>query len=203
MQNYYQFIIPRLNGGEIRKNFRYYRSLVEKGIAGFIVFGGELKTLRKYLADLQDASVLPLIIASDLERGLGQQVRGGTLFPPAMAMASAVQGIQNSKFKIQNVRLLRDSFRAVAAEAGYAGINTIFGPVLDINTNPRNPIISVRAFGEDPETVSFFGCEMIRAVQGLRHSSVREALPRPRGYRSGLSYQTPCCRQEPEGPEKA
>jgi beta-glucosidase-like glycosyl hydrolase len=165
MQNYYQFIIPRLNGGEIRKNFRYYRSLVKKGVAGFIVFGGELKTVRKYLKYLQDASELPLIIASDLERGLGQQVKGGTLFPPAMAMASAVKGIQNSKFKIQNLRLLRASFRAVAAEAGYAGINTIFGPVLDINTNPRNPIISVRAFGEDPETVSFFGCEMIRTFQ--------------------------------------
>jgi len=81
-------------------------------------------------------------------------------------MASAVKGIQNSKFKIQNLRLLRASFRAIAAEAKYAGINTIFAPVLDVNTNPRNPIISVRAFGEDPETVSFFGCEMIRALQG-------------------------------------
>ena len=89
MQNYYQFIIPRLNGSEIRKNFGYYRSLVKKGVAGFIVFGGELNTLKKYLADLQSESELPLIISSDLELGLGQQVKGGTLFPPAMAMASA------------------------------------------------------------------------------------------------------------------
>lgn len=165
MQNYYQFIIPRLNGGEIRKNFRRYSSLVKKGIAGFIVFGGELKTLRRYLADLQAVSELPLIIASDLERGLGQQVKGGTMFPPAMALASAVKGSQDSKFKIQDLKLLRASFRAVAEEALYAGINTIFAPVLDINTNPKNPIISVRAFGEDPETVSFFGCEMIREFQ--------------------------------------
>ena len=177
MQNYYQFIIPRLNGGEIRKNFRHYRSMVKKGVAGFIVFGGELKTLRRYLADLQSVSELPLIIASDLERGLGQQVKGGTLFPPAMALASAVKGIQNSKFKIQNLRLLRDSFRAVAEEALYAGINTIFGPVLDINTNPKNPIISVRAFGEDPETVSFFGCEMIRAIQGCGIAACGKHFP--------------------------
>jgi len=177
MQNYYQFIIPRLNGGEIRKNFRHYRSLVKKGVAGFIVFGGELKTLRRYLADLQSGSELPLIIASDLERGLGQQVKGGTLFPPAMALASAVKGIQNSKFKVKNLRLLRASFRAVAEEALYAGINTIFGPVLDINTNPKNPIISVRAFGEDPETVSFFGCEMIRAVQGCGIAACGKHFP--------------------------
>jgi len=117
------------------------------------------------VALLQEESELPLIIASDLERGLGQQVKGGTLFPSAMAMASAVKGIQNSKFKIQKLRLLRASFRAIADEAKYAGINTIFAPVLDINTNPKNPIISVRAFGEDAETVSFFGCEMIKAFQ--------------------------------------
>ena len=99
MQNYYQFIVPRLNGAEIRKKFRHYRALVKKGVAGFIIFGGELKTLRRYVALLQEESELPLIIASDLERGLGQQVKGGTLFPSAMAMASAVKGIQNSKFK--------------------------------------------------------------------------------------------------------
>lgn len=165
MQNYYQFIIPRLNGGEVRRNFRHYSSLVKKGVAGFIVFGGELKTLRRYLADLQALSELPLIIASDLERGLGQQVKGGTLFPPAMALASAIKSSQRSAVSNKDLRILRASFRAVAEEARYAGINTIFAPVLDINTNPRNPIISVRAFGEDSETVSFFGCEMIRELQ--------------------------------------
>lgn len=177
MQNYYQFIIPRLNGGEIRKNFRHYRSMVKKGVAGFIVFGGELKTLRKYLKDLQNESELPLIIASDLERGLGQQVKGGTLFPPAMALASAVKSSQLSAVSSKNLRLLRASFRAVAEEALYAGINTIFGPVLDINTNPKNPIISVRAFGEDPETVSFFGCEMIRTVQGCGIAACGKHFP--------------------------
>ena len=177
MQNYYQFIIPRLNGGEIRKNFRYYRSLVKKGIAGFIVFGGELNTLKRYLTDLQSESELPLIISSDLERGLGQQVRGGTVFPPAMAMASAVMDRQPSAVSRQHLRLFRASLRAVATEAKYAGINTIFGPVLDINTNPRNPIISVRAFGEDPETVSFFGCEMTRTFQACGLAACGKHFP--------------------------
>jgi hypothetical protein len=94
-----------------------------------------------------------------------------------MALASAVKGIQNSKFKIQNLRLLRASFRAVAEEALYAGINTIFGPVLDINTNPKNPIISVRAFGEDTETVCFFGCEMIRVTQGCGIAACGKHFP--------------------------
>ena len=173
--NTYSRLIPRLNGKEIEERFEYYLGLVKKGIAGFIVFGGELETVREGIKKLQDASDQPLIVASDLEQGLGQQIKGGTLFPPAMAVAAAItpptppltkggmKGGWNPKLK-----LLRKLFEAFAAEAHYAGINTILAPVLDINTNPLNPIIATRAFGEDPDSVSFFGCEMIRVLQENR-----------------------------------
>jgi len=169
--NFYQFIIPRLNGKDIEKNFGYYRGLVKKGIAGFIIFGGKLEIVRQGIRELQKEAERPLIIAADLERGLGQQLEGGTIFPPAMAIASAVKSQSPSatrrggKSEVRSQKLLKDIFRAIALEAGYAGINTIFAPVLDINTNPKNPIISTRAFGEDAGTVSFFGCEMIRVLQ--------------------------------------
>jgi len=186
MQNYYQFMIPRLKGEKIKKNFSQYRSLVRKGIAGFIIFGGELENVRTYVGKLQEEAELPLIISSDLERGLGQQLEGGTLFPPAMALGAAYKNRQRaesrklirtakgkgqgarSKFDVQGsgLNLIKRSFRAVAKEAAYAGINTIFAPVLDINTNPKNPIIAVRAFGENPATVSLLGIEMIKALQG-------------------------------------
>lgn len=185
MQNYYSFIVQRLNGDKIRSDFRRHRSLVRKGIAGFIVFGGELEEVREYVKRLQEEAELPLIIASDLERGLGQQIRGGTLFPPAMAIASAfrtytatvcrgaacrahspaLRRAQQACLPDRQAAPLRKTFRAIALEAAYAGINTILAPVLDINTNPKNPIIAARAFGEDRETVSFFGCEMIKTLQ--------------------------------------
>ncbi len=159
-------MIPRLNGTEIDRRFDYYVDLVRKGVAGFIIFGGELETVREGIRKLQAASHQPLIIASDLEQGLGQQIKGGAIFPPAMAIASALTK-RSSRFQIQssNLELLRETFKAFAVEAKYAGINTIFAPVLDINTNPANPIIATRAFGEDPETVSFFGCEMVKVLQ--------------------------------------
>ncbi len=163
MQNYHQFLIPRLNGESIRKDFSRHLFLVKKGIAGFIVFGGRLEELRKYLRRLQEESRVPLIIASDLERGLGQQVMGGTLFPPAMALAKAA--INDRALTGYDLPLLRKTFAAVAEEAAYAGINTIFAPVLDINTNPKNPIIAARAFGEDEKTVSLLGLEMINILQ--------------------------------------
>lgn len=170
--NFYKFIIARLNGRDIEKDFDYYLGLVKKGIAGFIVFGGELNTVRQGISKLQREANGSLIIASDLEQGLGQQLEGGTIFPPAMAIASAIKKMQDARCRMQDARIstqelkiLRSVFKAIALEAKYAGINTIFAPVLDINTNPKNPIISTRAFGEDPESVSFFGCEMIKTFQ--------------------------------------
>ncbi|TAN38774.1 MAG: hypothetical protein EPN25_13105 [Nitrospirae bacterium] len=166
MQNYYQFIIPRLNGEDIKRDLRKHLSLVRKGIAGFIIFGGRLREVRRLLKHLQEEARLPLIIASDLERGLGQQLRGGTLFPPAMALARAVRPDPSKALSQRKLRLLRQAFAAVAGEARYAGINTVLAPVLDINTNPDNPIIGVRAFGEDSDTAGFFGTEMISTLQG-------------------------------------
>jgi beta-glucosidase-like glycosyl hydrolase len=165
MQNYYQFIVPRLDGEKIRGDFSRYLSLVRKGVAGFIIFGGELGEVRRHIRRLQQDARLPLIISSDLERGLGQQLRGGTLFPPAMALAHSCSTPKAEGKGMRGLRLLRKAFVALAEEARYAGINTVFAPVLDINTNPKNPIIATRSFGEDEQTVSFFACEMIKALQ--------------------------------------
>jgi beta-glucosidase-like glycosyl hydrolase len=173
--NFYQFMIPRLNGIDMEKNFGYYLGLVRKGIGGFIIFGGELETIRKGIRELQMEARLPLFIASDLEQGLGQQIKGGTLFPPAMAVAAAVSGAQVAvrsgselmapELKPQGAQLLKKIFTSIACEAEYAGINTVFAPVLDINTNPQNPIIATRSFGEDAGMVSYFGCKMVRVLQ--------------------------------------
>ncbi len=153
-------MIARLDGGCVEEDFERYLELVKKGIAGFIVFGGEMEILRGYIRKLQDSSHIPLIIASDLEQGLGQQVEGGTLFPPAMALTSAIDPESP-----QDVVLIQDLFTAYADEALYAGINTILAPVVDINTNPDNPVISVRSFGENQYTVSFMAGQMIETIQ--------------------------------------
>ncbi len=167
----YQCMIVRLDGADVRRRLPYYRGLVRKGVAGFIIFGGELETVRAHIALLQKEADIPLIIAADLERGLGQQLRGGTDFPPAMALAMAARQWRGERrsgrgaVSGDGLAAVRRSFRAVAAEARYAGMNAIFAPVLDINTNPDNPIIAARAFGEEPAVVSLLGTEMITTFQ--------------------------------------
>jgi len=143
--NFYQFIIARLDGNTIESDFDRYLSLVKKGIVGFIIFGGEVDSLRDGIIRLQEAASLPLVISSDLEQGLGQQVKGGTVFPPATAIAIAER---------KSPGIARKAFECIAQEAAYVGINTIFAPVLDVNSNPANPIISTRAFSGDPDEVS-------------------------------------------------
>ena len=89
--NFYQFLVPRLDGDRIDETLPLYRDLVHRGVAGFIIFGGELESLREAIVQLQRESALPLLIASDLEQGLGQQVEGGTVSNRASAHSS-VQG---------------------------------------------------------------------------------------------------------------
>ena len=81
--------------------------------------------------------------------------------PPSMALARAVTKGRAG----YDLPLFRKTCRVLAGEAAYAGINTILAPVLDINTNPKNPIIAARAFGEDEKTVSLLGAEMIKTLQ--------------------------------------
>ncbi len=156
ISNPYSRLIVRLDGKRLSESPELYADLVKKGIGGFIVFGGDIEKLREGLRFLQEHSEKPLIICSDLEQGLGQQVKGGSIFPSAMAMGYAFRNDPSS------LTLIENAFRHVAREALYTGINTILAPVLDIQNNPLNPIISIRSFGDEPEVVSKLGTLMIK-----------------------------------------
>ncbi|TAN42571.1 MAG: hypothetical protein EPN22_12450 [Nitrospirae bacterium] len=170
----YQLIIQRLDGDRIddREYADRMHGLVEKGIGGFIIFGGEMEAIKKFVAELQAVSEIPLFIASDIERGVAQQIRGGSVFPSQMAVAAAID--RNSP---EDVKLLEQGLKAVAAEAAYIGINMPLIPVLDVNLNPDNPIICTRAFSDRPETVSWFGLKYISALEGAGLISCAKHFP--------------------------
>lgn len=158
----YQTIICRLDGKNIadqRYKKRLFR-LVENGIGGFILFGGVKDEVKQAIRELQEASEFPLFIASDIERGAGQQVSDCTIFPCQMAIAAAI-----GRDDVHDRRLLERALSAIAAEAAYIGINMPLIPVLDVNQDPGNPIICTRAFSDDPEIVSWFGSQYIRILE--------------------------------------
>jgi beta-glucosidase-like glycosyl hydrolase len=157
-----QMVMPRIEGNRLTEPA--YRDamtvLVHEGIGGFILFGGDIESTPRYLAELEARAEFSLLISSDVERGLGQQLEGGTRFPSQRAVASAI--VRCSK---KDVDLLGRMLDAVRTESRAAGIHIVFSPVMDVNNNPDNPIICTRSFGEDPETVEWFGRHYIRGLQ--------------------------------------
>jgi beta-N-acetylhexosaminidase len=91
---------------------------------------------------LQAAADVPLLVTADFETGVGFRMAGATNFPRAMAFGAA-----------GDPRLAFEAGRITAIEARAIGIHVNFAPVVDVNNNPRNPVINTRSFGEDPATV--------------------------------------------------
>lgn len=158
----YHLIISRLDGDNIQS--KDYRKkiirLTEKGIGGFIIFGGEIDEIKSFISKIQSISEIPLFIASDIERGVGQQIKGANNFPCQMAVAAAID-----KNKPENVLILENAIKAVADEAIDIGINMPLIPVLDVNQNPDNPIICTRAFSDNADDVAWFGSKYIRILE--------------------------------------
>ena len=125
------------------------------GVGGFIIFGGNVETVRRLTADLMRRADRPLLLASDLERGAGQQVEGLTEFPPPRALAA-----------LGDPTVARWAGAVTAQEARAVGINWVFAPVADLDVLPENPIVQTRAFGDDPNRVATLVRSWIEGCQG-------------------------------------
>lgn len=173
-QRLYQLIISRLDGESISSSA--YRekilSLIQNGIGGFILFGGMKDEVKEFITNAQSASNIPLFIASDIEKGVGQQVEGTTAFPCQMALAAATDYNHPDDLKVFDA-----VFESVADEATDIGINMPFIPVLDVNINPENPIICTRAFSDNPETVSRFGERAVKVLESRGLISCAKHFP--------------------------
>ena len=107
------------------------------------------------IQNFQSWAKTPLIVGSDLERGLAQQVGGGaTSFPHPMALAATGDTLLSYK-----------QGYITAQEGLSVGIHAVFSPIMDVNNNPENPIINIRAYSDDPKLVSDFGVSFIKGIQ--------------------------------------
>ena len=149
---------------------RYVR---EAHVGGIIAFGGEEPVpqvmlnptygpiilgqplaLASMLNRLQTMSTVPMLTASDFEWGVGMRIAGGTKFPRAMAFGAA-----------NDEQLAFDAGRITAREGRALGVHVNFAPVADVNNNPRNPVINIRSFGEDPARVGALASAWTRGLQ--------------------------------------
>ena len=110
----YQLIITRLDGKDVPSMSCRQRifGLVEKGIGGFIIFGGKRDEVTHFIAEIQSISEMPLFIASDVEHGAGQQIDGCTLFPCQMAVTASID-----RKNAEHITILHSAIEAIAHEA--------------------------------------------------------------------------------------
>lgn len=100
-----------------------------------------------------------MLIAADVEEGVGQRFAGATWFAPPMAIGTVA--FEDSD-KAQ--RYAEQMGSTTAQEALAMGINWILAPVVDVNNNHQNPVINVRSFGETPEAVSQLASAFIQGA---------------------------------------
>ena len=159
--------------------FEQLRRWVEEDRVGGLVFSvGSPLAYAVKTNELQSRARVPLLIASDMENGTGMRMGnmyhlptllpqgGGTVFPPTMALGAT--GSEDLAFSLG---------RILGREARAVGVHMTFGPVLDVNSNPLNPIINTRSYGEDPALVSRLARAYIRGTREAGLMSTGKHFP--------------------------
>ena len=171
-----QMIFAPFNSTYLSSDTDTYEDLVklihEAHIGGVIAFGGTERVPQVMLNDtygavvlgqpmelasilnrLQSVSSLPLLTSSDFEWGVQMRIAGATRFPRAMAFGAA-----------GDAQLAYEAGKIVGAESRALGVHVNFAPVADVNNNPRNPVINIRSFGEDPAQVGAMASAWVRGL---------------------------------------
>jgi beta-glucosidase len=142
------------------------------GVGGVILLGGSAAELSWRAQQLQSWAKIPLLVAADIEEGVGQRFSSATWFPPPMALSAVAQkNLDQALLYAQQIGAI------IAREALAVGINWILAPVVDVNNNPDNPVINIRAFGETPEIVSQLTAAFIQGAKTYPALTVAKHFP--------------------------
>ncbi len=145
---------------------RIRRLVTEQRVGGFIMSVGSPLDVAEKANALQRLSGVPLLFSADLEAGAGFRFRGGHFLPNAIDLGGAtVFPAQMALGAARDTALAYAQGRATAREGRALGIHIAYGPVLDVNNNPANPVINTRSFGEDPALVARLGAALVRGIQ--------------------------------------
>ena len=139
--------------------------------AGFLLYPGNIPSgerLQALTAALQQAADYPLLFGIDQEGGPFSSYRSAdaTLFPGQMALAAT-----------GDPALAEAVGQATGLELARLGVNLVFGPVADVMSNPDNPIIGLRSFGAEAETVTRFALAYARGLEQGGVAAVAKHFP--------------------------
>ena len=134
------------------------RLVKEEKIGGIMFLKGGAFSAAMLANHFQSLAPRPLLMSADMERGLAMRLSGATEFPPNMALAAT-----------QDTKLAGKMAQAIAEEAKVVGLQQDYGPTLDLNINPLNPIINTRSFGDNlPLTIAMSHA----VIEGLQSNGI-------------------------------
>ncbi len=126
----------------------------EQYIGGVIFSKGGPKRQAKLNNQFQSVSKVPLLVAMDAEWGLAMRLDSTYAFPWNMTLGA-----------ITDDAIVEKVGKRIGAHSKRMGVHINFAPVVDINTNPKNPIIGNRSFGEDRDNVTSKSLAFMRGMQ--------------------------------------
>ncbi|MCF6361002.1 MAG: hypothetical protein L3J29_09605 [Cyclobacteriaceae bacterium] len=126
----------------------------EYGIGGLIFFQGDPEKQALQTNYYQSISKVPLMVSIDAEWGLSMRLDGIEAFPYQLTLGA-----------IKKREIIYEMGRAVGKQLKRVGVNVNFAPVIDINTNPANPVINFRSFGENKTEVALRGISYMKGIQ--------------------------------------
>ena len=158
-----QLYIVALYTNKDQNHISGVRKLVEQErIGGIILMQDDAEQEIALVNEFQKKSRVPMLFGMDAEWGLYQRIKTAHKFPWAMTLGA-----------IQDNGLVYEMASKIAEDAKKMGIYWNFAPVVDVNTNPKNPIIGNRSFGSDVQNVI---AKSLAYAQGLQDNGVLAAI---------------------------
>jgi beta-N-acetylhexosaminidase len=146
------------------------KGLVDRGVAGVVLFARNIDTPEQVAAltsSIKEYAGRPIYVGLDQEGGLVQRLRTGfTRIPPMRAIGS-----------IGDELLAEELGRAIGRELRAVGVDVNYAPILDVDTNPNDPIIGNRSFGRDAQLVARLGVALGRGMESVGVAACGKHFP--------------------------
>ncbi len=148
------FMVQVFSNQDAKNKAKVVDLIIKQKIGGVIYSNGGPVRQAKLNNELQAASKIPLLVGMDAEWGLSMRLDSTYAFPWNMTLGA-----------IKNKQLVEQTGRQIGEHCKRLGVHFNFAPVVDINTNPKNPIIGNRSFGEDRDNVTEKALAFMKGMQ--------------------------------------
>ena len=150
----------------IKKQKELYSNIEEYYAGGVCFFGGTADEQLQMTKKLQNMAPVPLFISIDAEWGLGMRLKDAYSFPRQMMMGA-----------ITNDSIIYEIASEIGLQCRKMGIHINFAPCVDINSNPMNPVIGARSFGENRDNVARKGIMYAKGLEANGVMAVAKHFP--------------------------